>query len=359
MNVTLAQQILVASASLALLLVVLRRGRDGGLTLGLTIAWASIGGLGLIAAVLIPSLEDIGLLLGVTPSALLAGGAAVILSAVALELSGSLTRKGQDLQDLTEALGRTSIRPSLPAATESMPILAIVPAFNEARTVGDCVRGLRRLGLPVLIVDDGSTDGTADLARAAGASVLRLELNLGVGGALRAGLRAARSLGYRAVVQSDADGQHSASAVADLLEVDREKPFDLTIGSRFLDEETRRATPFARRTAQRVLAHLASKAAGSRLTDTTSGLRVIREPLLGPLSDWMPSHYLGDTYEVVLAAARRGYGIREVPVEALPRLFGSSTASAATATRLTLRCLIVTFLPTRRPLPWRSTTGQS
>jgi hypothetical protein len=359
MNVTLVQQALVASASLVLLLVALRRGRNGVLTLGLTIAWASVGGLGLVASTLIPYLEDIGLFLGVTPSALLAGGAAVILSAVALDLSSSVTRKGQDLQDLTEALGRAAVRPALPAATDLTPILAVVPALNEARSVGDCVRGLHELGLPVLIVDDGSTDGTADVARQAGASVLRLELNQGVGGALRAGLRAARALGYRAVVQSDADGQHSASAVAHLLEVDREAPCDLTIGSRFLDEAARRATPFARRTAHRILARLASRPAGCRLTDTTSGLRIIREPLLGPLSDWMPPHYLGDTYEVVLEAARRGYSIQEVPVEALPRLFGSSTASAATATRLTLRCLIVTFLPTRRPLPRRGTTYPS
>lgn len=357
MNVTLLQQALVSAVSLLLLAAALRRGRRGTLTLGLTLAWASVAILGLIAAALIPFLADIGLLLGVTPGALLAGGVGLILSAIALDLSGAVTRRELQLQDLTEALGRAAIDPPLPVTTDPTAVLAIVPAFNEARSVDDCVSGLRALGLPVLIVDDGSSDGTADVARKAGASVLRLEVNLGVGGALRAGLRAAVSHGYRAVIQSDADGQHSATAVASLLEKDREAPSDLTIGSRFLDGEARRATPFARRTAHRILARLASRSAGIRLTDTTSGLRVIREPLLGLLSDWMPRHYLGDTYEVVLEAARRGYSIREVPVEALPRLFGTSTASPSAATRLTLRCLIVTFLPARRPLPVRRAAG--
>lgn len=356
MNVTVVQQLLVSIVSLLLLVVVIRRGRNGTLTLGLALAWSSVAVVGLITAVVIPFLEDIGLMLGVTPGALLAGAVAVILSAVALDLSSAVTNKDRHLQDLTEAMGCRSIAPPIPLARDDASVLAIVPAFNESRSVADCVRGLRELGLPVLIVDDGSSDGTAEVARAAGASVLRLDVNLGVGGALRAGLRAARSHGYSAIVQSDADGQHSASSVASLLESDRANRSDLTIGSRFLDEEAKRATPLPRRTAHRVLARLASAPAGVRLTDTTSGLRIIREPLLGPLSDWMPRHYLGDTYEVVLESARSGYRIREAPVEMLPRRFGTSTASTATATRLTLRCLIVTVLPVRRPLARRKST---
>lgn len=354
MSAVLLQQFILGGASTGLLLAVLRRGRRGTLTLWLTIAWSGVAIVGLLTAGLIPFLEAIGSRLGVIPAALLSATVAVILSAVALTLSVGATRKEQHLQDLTEALGLRSIDPPIPNASDATPVLAIVPALNEARTVGDCVRGLTSLGLPVLIIDDGSTDGTGEAARAAGASVLRLEVNLGVGGALRAGLRAARAHGYRMVVQSDADGQHPASSVALVLAAASEGTSDLTIGSRYLDRSEQQVAPFARRNAHRLLARLASRPARTRLTDTTSGLRVFREPLLGPLSDWMPSHYLGDTYEVVLEAARRGYRISEAPVEVLPRTHGSSTASTAEATRLTLRCLVVTVLPAGPPLPRRS-----
>src|SRR5687767_6781063 len=90
-------------------------------------------------------------------------------------------------------------------------VVVVVPALNEVVTVGAVVAGLRSEGLPVVVVDDGSTDDTSAAARAAGATVLRLPFNLGVGGALRCGFRFAIANGYDAVVQCDADGQHDPS----------------------------------------------------------------------------------------------------------------------------------------------------
>lgn len=353
MNAPLLQQALLLFFSSSLLVLVLQRARAGGLDFGLTLAWSGVAAVGFLTAISIPYLEELGRLLRVVPAALFAGTIAVILSTVALSLSGIVSRQRQSIQTLTEALGLRGISPPLHPAEGDEAVLAIVPALNEEETVADCVKGLLSLGLPVLVVDDGSTDATGAKARAAGASVLRLEVNQGVGGALRAAFRAARAHGFRAVVQSDADGQHPSSSVSLLLAVDRDDPVDLLIGSRFVASDGRVDTSVPRRAAMTGLAWLATRAGDARLTDTTSGLRVIREPLLGALADWIPPHYLGDTYEVVLGTARGGYTIREVGVTVRERQVGRSTASTFTALRLTLRCLLITLLPTQPRLSTR------
>ena len=354
LNAPLAQQALLVALSSSLLILVSRRARAGRLDFGLTLAWSGVATIGLLTAISIPYLEDIGRLLRVVPAALFAGTVAVILSTVTLALSGMVSRQRQSIQTLTESLGLRGIDPPLRHAREGDAVLAIVPALNEQGTIAECVKGLIALGLPVLVVDDGSTDATGAQARAAGASVLRLEVNQGVGGALRAAFRAARAHGYEAVVQSDADGQHPPSSVSLLLDAGRDDPVDLLIGSRFITSDSRSDASIARRTAMALLAWLVTRAGDVRLTDTTSGLRLIREPLLGALSDWIPNHYLGDTYEVALGASRGGYTLREVGVTIRPRLIGRSTASTSTALWLTLRCLLITLLPTQRKLVARS-----
>lgn len=357
LNAPFVQQAFLVVFSLSLLALVLRRARADRLDFSLTLAWSGVATIGLLTAVSIPYLEEIGRLLRVVPAALFAGTVAVILSTVALVLSGMVSRQRQTIQTLTEAFGLRDINPALQHASDGNAVLAIVPALNEQSTITECVSGLIALGLTVLVVDDGSTDATGARARAAGASVLRLEVNQGVGGALRAAFRAARSHGYEAVVQSDADGQHPPSSVSLLLEAGRNDPVDLLIGSRFVMSDGRSSAAIARRTAMVLLAWLATRAGDVRLTDTTSGLRLIREPLLGALSDWIPHHYLGDTYEVALGASRGGYTIREVGVTVRERLIGHSTASTWTALRLTLRCLLITLLPTQRKLVARSSAS--
>ena len=113
--------------------------------------------------------------------------------------------------------------------------LVVVPALNEQATIHRVVTEIRKSGYDVVVVDDGSGDKTAELASQAGAVVLRMKLNLGVGGALRCGFRYAMNEGYDAVIQCDADGQHPASHLKNLEDVWKKTSTHLVIGSLYVE----------------------------------------------------------------------------------------------------------------------------
>lgn len=229
--------------------------------------------------------------------------------------------------------------------------LVIVPAWNEAASVGAIVSDIRAAGYDVLVVDDGSTDGTAAVARAAGVTVARLPVNLGVGGALRCGFRYAVRKGYEAVVQVDADGQHPVSSIDQLVTTAFETDVHMLIGSRFAgDEATSMAVSGVRRAVMRILARSASRATRATISDATSGFRCIREPLLSEFARDFPTHYLGDTYEAVVSAGRAGYRVREIPADLQDRTHGVSSASTYAAFRLTTRAAIVVATRLQFPL---------
>jgi glycosyltransferase involved in cell wall biosynthesis len=222
--------------------------------------------------------------------------------------------------------------------------LVVVPAFNEEDTVNGVVDDLIAAGYEVVVVDDGSADMTGMRARRAGAVVLPLPVNLGVGGALRCGFRYAVDRGYEIVVQCDADGQHLAEEIAVLLDEQRRTQAHLVVGSRFAHTDPDLDVPALRRAVMRRLARSASKATGTRISDATSGFRCIVEPLLGEFSRSYPTHYLGDTYEALVVAGRAGYRVSEVPVGMRDRRIGTSTASTGAAVRFVLRAVIATTL---------------
>ena len=115
--------------------------------------------------------------------------------------------------------------------------LILVPAFNEQATIGEVVGEIRKLGYDVAVIDDGSSDKTAEIAENAGATVLKMRINLGVGGALRCGFRYAVAEGYESVIQCDADGQHPTSHFQKLIDVQFKTKSHLVIGSRFRYED--------------------------------------------------------------------------------------------------------------------------
>lgn len=226
--------------------------------------------------------------------------------------------------------------------------LVIVPAFEEVASVGDVVSRIRSLGLDTLVVDDGSTDGTAAAARAAGARVLRLPVNIGVGGALRAGFRKARRLGYRRVVQVDADLQHDPAEIPRLLAL-ADQGHDLVVGSRFTEPGYR--TSPVRRWAMRLLGRVVSGRLGVPLDDVTSGFRVISEPLLSVFAEHYPAEYLSDTVEALLLAHDHGARIGQVAVRMEARTTGRATPSLAAAGHFLRILLVILIRPRRRLLP--------
>lgn len=234
----------------------------------------------------------------------------------------------------------------MPNALDST--LVVLPAFNEEAVVGDVVREVfeKAPGASVLVVDDGSHDRTAEAAEAAGAVVLSLPFNLGVGGAMRTGFTFARRHGYRNVVQVDADGQHDPAdvprIVAELAE------HDVVIGARFAGEGDYEAKG-PRRWAMRVLAWGISAFAGTRLTDTTSGFRGSGPRAVAFFSEHYPAEYLGDTIESLVMAAKAGMTIRQIPVAMRVRAGGVPSHRPAKAAVYLVRAVVALAVALARP----------
>lgn len=241
--------------------------------------------------------------------------------------------------------------------------LIVVPALNEERSVGSVVAATRARGFDVCVVDDGSTDATSARAAEAGAWVLRLPLNLGVGGALRCGFRWALAHDYEIAVQLDADGQHDPSELEALLETLQRSGAHMAIGSRFIEGAGNYAVRRPRRLAMSVLARRAAAMTGVSVTDSTSGFRAIRRPLLDQFAASYPVEYLGDTVEALIEAGRAGAKIVEHPIKASPRAHGQGSAGVAASVWYVARVLLATELMHNRrrqpPTSLPSTHGVS
>ena len=194
-------------------------------------------------------------------------------------------------------------------------VACLIPALDAEETLGDVVQGLRRAmpGAPIIVVDDGSRDGTGRLAERLADRAISFRSNRGKGAALRAGFAEVVRLGFSAVLTIDADGQHDPAAAPEL--VARLADADVVIGSR----AWRRASmPLRRRMSNAISSAAISRCAGCRLPDTQSGYRAIRAVVLATVSP------AGDRYEFetdfLIRAARAGYRISCVPV---PTIYGA------------------------------------
>jgi glycosyltransferase involved in cell wall biosynthesis len=227
-------------------------------------------------------------------------------------------------------------------------VLLVVPAFNEERSVGTVVRAGRDLGYAVCVIDDGSVDQTADHAADAGAHVLRLPVNLGVGGALRCGFRWALRHGYDTVVQVDADGQHDPQHARLLLDAMRESRADMVIGSRFADGAEAYRIHGVRRLGMRILSTRVRRVTGIRILDSSSGFRAIRRPLLDRFAAEYPVEYLGDTVEALIEAQSAGAIIVERPIAMAHRVHGTGSASVIASLWYVLRVIVAIELLHKR-----------
>jgi len=230
-------------------------------------------------------------------------------------------------------------------------VLVVIPALNEAASVAGVVRDVQQ-NVPqadVLVVDDGSRDRTAAVAADAGAMVVRLPINLGVGGAMRTGFRYARRSGYDVVVQIDGDGQHDATHVPELLAA--LAGCDVVIGARFAgvgDYRIRGPRSWAIRLLSRVLGLMV----GTRLTDATSGFRVSNRRAIGVFATHYPAEYLGDTVESLVIARRLGLRVTQVPVAMRARDTGRPSQGIVSSVLYLGRASAALVLATIRRWPY-------
>ncbi len=232
--------------------------------------------------------------------------------------------------------------------------LILVPACNERGRIGGVLQAIRAAGVAadVVVVDDGSSDGTAIEARAAGARVLQHAFNLGYGAALLSGYEYARRRGYRRIAQLDGDGQHDAAGLPRLLEA-LDAGADVAIGSRYLGGEPPRSSHL-RHLGSRALAWIATRWTGTRITDPTSGYQAMNAEALAELAhDGFPDDY--PDADVLIGLARAGLQLVEVPVVMRERSGGVSMHRGGRLAYYGYKMLLtLCLLPVRRRSPFRS-----
>lgn len=202
-----------------------------------------------------------------------------------------------------------------------MKTLVIVPAYNEEGNIASVIAELRANGVAdILVVNDGSTDRTSEIAHATGAMVADLPLNLGIGGAVQTGLIFAQEQGYEAAAQFDGDGQHRADQIGLIVGPIMRGEADLVVGSRFMESTGGGyKVPLARNLGIRVL----RATLGGEFTDPTSGFRAFGKRAILRFSASYPEDYP----EVEVLAETRKLGLRgmEVQVKMRQRAWGKSS----------------------------------
>jgi hypothetical protein len=205
--------------------------------------------------------------------------------------------------------------------------IAIVPAYDEERSVAQVVSEIRAVdpGIDVLVVDDGSHDGTAVAAEAAGARVVRLPFNLGIGGSVQTGFRYAAEHGYELAVRLDGDGQHDPTQLPKIIAPVLAGEADICVGSRFAGEEGYRSSA-SRRIGIRILARTVSLLTHQRVTDTTSGFQALNGKAIALFAADYPHDY--PEVEATVLLHKHRLRLCEVPVQMRERAAGRSSITA-------------------------------
>ena len=230
---------------------------------------------------------------------------------------------------------------------KSPKVIAIIPAFNEEANIVSAVEDLRARAPQVdyVVVNDGSRDATAAICRKKGYPMIDLPVNLGLAGAFQAGMRYAMDHGYDYALQFDADGQHSAAFVGNLVETARERGANIVVGSRFAAVKK---PVSARMAGSMLISAMIFATTGKRIQDPTSGMRLFDSSMIRLLAN---EPDLGPEPDTVALLMRRGAKVAEVQVQMRDRVAGESyltfTRSASYMARISLSILLVQWF--RRP----------
>ena len=227
---------------------------------------------------------------------------------------------------------------------KNLRILTIIPAFNEAAAISGVIKDLRTHfpRTDILVVDDGSSDSTSDIANQLDVTAIRLPVNLGVGGAMQAGYMFAHRNNYDIAVQFDGDGQHRALDIPALIAPLRAGSADLVVGSRVKDG-IRYRFHFVRYIGSRLLVRVISLIIGQKVTDPTSGFRAANRHAIAYFCLDYPQMWLGDTAETLVQLARHGMSFQEVCVKVRQRKGSRSTMGLALGCIHTV-CILIAVL---------------
>lgn len=235
-------------------------------------------------------------------------------------------------------------------------VLVIIPAHNERESLPHVIAEVRRHApeWDIAVVDDGSSDDTSEVARGLGVILLRLPVNLGIGGAVQTGLIYGQREGYGMCLQVDGDGQHNPAESVKLVEKLLETGADAAVGSRFLITEGFQST-FARRIGIRVLRAVLGWLTGEPITDPTSGQRALGRRAIELLARDYPQEY--PEPEVIYILRRHGLRLIEVPVQMAARQSGESSIRMVHSVLYMLKVLLALFIhATRSSLKGRTTS---
>ena len=229
--------------------------------------------------------------------------------------------------------------------------LVIIPAYNEEGSVGKVIEELRTL-LPqadILVVNDGSTDLTSEIAKSKGAIVLNLPFNLGIGGAMQAGYQYAYEKGFDIAIQVDADGQHDPKEIPKLLHALDEKKVDMVIGSRFLGDSEFKSS-LMRRIGISIFSRVISTIAGQKITDPTSGFRAANRKAIQLFASNYPQDYPEPEAVVLLHQCRLKIG--EIPVGMSKRYSGESSITRIRSVYYVVKVLLAIFVDCFKKPPY-------
>jgi glycosyltransferase involved in cell wall biosynthesis len=223
-------------------------------------------------------------------------------------------------------------------------VVAVVPAFEEEAAIGTVVAEITAFdpSIDVVVVDDGSSDGTSPAAAAAGATIVRLPFNLGIGAAVQTGFRWALERDYDLAVRLDGDGQHDPAELPKLLAPIERGEADVVTGSRFREDEDGYRPPLGRRVGITWFARLVSLLSGQRVTDTTSGFQALNRSGIELFARDYPSDY--PEVEATVLLLKHRLRLAEVPVRMREREHGSSSITFVRSVYYAIKVTLALFV---------------
>lgn len=225
-----------------------------------------------------------------------------------------------------------------------MKYLVVIPAYNEEAVIGEVLNEIKRakLGMDILVVNDGSSDRTSEIAAASGAKVIDIPYNIGYGGAIQTGFRFALEYGYDYVITMDGDGQHDPQSIRGLVEIMGKEEADVVVGSRFLEGTYRMG--FFRRVGSWLFSRIANLYTGVKITDPTSGFQIYNRRAFTYLSrgDNYPLDY--PDVNIIMALHKMNFKLTEAPVRMIEKVENKSMHSGLRPFFYVLRMLIAIIM---------------